>query len=129
MLNLLGQGRGPAGGRGGAVLGIGTPEEAAAQFTKADVRRVEKRSWTVSLANPDRMAFPTTLRVEQTGGPAITVDGPVEAWQDRAYVSVYVASKGKVTSVVTDPEHRLPDASGGITDGGMIPIRPGSLGG
>ncbi len=63
----------------------------------------------ITLTNRDRMAFPVTLAITEQGGAMRTVRVPVEAWQEGATWTEYVATTKPLTKVVADPEEALPD--------------------
>jgi hypothetical protein len=55
--------------------------------------------------------------VEQPSANALTANVPVEAWENGAYKTMYLATKSRATNLVADPEKESPDGYGGMIGG------------
>ncbi len=63
----------------------------------------------VTVANLDRMVFPSTLQVNYADGSHTRVRVPVETWLQHHRFEVPVPGSKRVVSAVIDPDHVIPD--------------------
>ncbi|HVW70875.1 MAG TPA: M1 family metallopeptidase [Steroidobacteraceae bacterium] len=63
----------------------------------------------VTLENLDKLVMPAVLQVEFQDGTRTRLRVPVETWMLRGEATVRIDSKQRITSVVIDPDHVLPD--------------------
>jgi hypothetical protein len=56
------------------------------------------------------MVFPVTAKVEEESGRVQDIRLPVEIWQRGGTWTFRVSSGSRITHVILDPDHRLPDA-------------------
>lgn len=63
----------------------------------------------VTLVNLDRMAMPTTVRIEEANGHTETVELPVEIWEQGGTFVMAYHSTSRLESVTVDPAEQLPD--------------------
>lgn len=68
------------------------------------------RGIAVTIANLDRMVFPTTLQVTWADGHHTRKRIPVATWLGHRQFTVRIPSEGTAVSATLDPEHVLPDA-------------------
>jgi hypothetical protein len=70
-----------------------------------------KTGATVTIENMDQMVMPVLILVKEENGKEHRLSLPVEVWQRGPVWSFKVPSTTKITSVVLDPDQRLPDVN------------------
>ena len=63
----------------------------------------------VDLQNNDKLVLPTVLEVTLADGSRQRVVVPVEAWMKGNKATIDIATAALITSVVLDPDHKIPD--------------------
>ena len=63
----------------------------------------------ITIANKDQMVMPVAMRITEANGRTETLRFPVEIWERSGEWTFQYSSKSSITSVVLDPEERLPD--------------------
>ena len=63
----------------------------------------------ITIENKDKMIVPVILKITQQNGKSETVQLPVEIWQRSGTKVFNYASTSKLTMVILDPDHVLPD--------------------
>ncbi len=63
----------------------------------------------ITITNNEQMVMPVTLRVEEANGHTQTLHFPVEIWERSGEFSFHYPSTSSITSVILDPDNRLPD--------------------
>jgi hypothetical protein len=67
----------------------------------------------ITIENFGRMALPVSLKVTSEDGSIQLIKLPVEVWQRGSKWTLKCNSKAKITSVIIDPDKRLPDTDRG----------------
>jgi outer membrane lipoprotein-sorting protein len=68
-----------------------------------------KKGALITIENLEEMALPVILNIKQENGKSDTITLPAEIWQRGSSWTFLYTSTSKITSVVIDPEHVLPD--------------------
>jgi hypothetical protein len=63
----------------------------------------------ITIENMGKMALPVTLKINEQNGSTSLVKLPVEIWQRGAKWTFKYNSASKISSIVIDPDRRLPD--------------------
>ncbi len=63
----------------------------------------------ITITNNDQMVMPVTIRIAEANGRTQTLRFPVEIWERSGEWTFQYSSTSSITSVVLDPEERLPD--------------------
>ncbi len=63
----------------------------------------------ITIVNNDQMVMPVTLKVVQANGRSEVLHLPVEVWERSGEWSFKYPSTSAITSVILDPDRRLPD--------------------
>jgi hypothetical protein len=64
----------------------------------------------ISVAALAPLVLPATLRIALADGTTQQLQLPVETWMQQSTATLKLRTQARVTSVVIDPEHLLPDA-------------------
>ena len=65
----------------------------------------------VTIANLDRMAFPTTLELTWKDGTRQRIALPVETWLQSGVRTLHFPATQPLVAATIDPDHVLPDAN------------------
>jgi hypothetical protein len=63
----------------------------------------------ITIENLEKMVMPVTVLIKEANGKEHTVDLPVEVWQRGSTWTFGVKTTSEVTSVILDPQKKLPD--------------------
>ena len=81
-------------------------------MTVADVKYTDddpKKGGKITLENLEKMPMPVTVLVKEANGKQTRIDLPVEIWQRGKEWTFSVPTTSEITSVVLDPEKKLPE--------------------
>lgn len=67
----------------------------------------------ITIENLEKMVMPVTVEITESNGKVSRMKLPVEVWQHGSIWKFGYPSTSKITSVVLDPDNRLPDANDG----------------
>ena len=65
----------------------------------------------ITIENKNKMIMPVILKIVQSNGQSEIIRLPVEIWQRGAVWTLKYSSATKITEVVLDPDHVLPDVN------------------
>ncbi|MFT4095326.1 MAG: M1 family metallopeptidase [Niabella sp.] len=63
----------------------------------------------ITIENLDKMPMPTSVLVKEANGNEVTIQLPVEIWQRGSTYTFKAPTTSEITSVVIDPDKKLPD--------------------
>ncbi len=88
-----------------------------------------KKGALITIENLNEMALPVTALVKEESGKSDTVKLPAEIWERGGTWTFHYPSTTKITGVLLDPEHVLPDvnpANNTYTGAAQKPVPPGT---
>lgn len=73
------------------------------------VNKDPKQGSLITLENKDQMVMPVTITITDSNGKVYTIKRPVEIWRTSSKWTLKLLSNTKITKVVLDENHQLPD--------------------